>query len=42
MHSQVIENQSEDNELEGTNNNIPPSPPPTVPSEQQPQGRPRR
>nr|AFN88199.1 gamma prolamin [Phaseolus vulgaris] len=42
MPSQVSGDQSEDNEFEATNDDIPPPTPPTVPSEKQPQGRPRR
>ena len=36
MPSQVSDNQSDDNEVEGTNDDIPPPPPPTIPCEQQP------
>jgi len=42
MPSQVFGNQSNDNGVEGTDDDIPHPSLPTLPSEQQPQGRQRR
>ena len=42
MLSQVSGNQSEDNEVKDIDDDIPLLTPPTIPSKQQPQGRPRR